>query len=107
MWKLLVSAVAVIGIGFLAVWSIISNVTASLLITIWAYFHLGQIVETLPKNRKVALSIANMMFTMLRDEDGSIKCFVSAMAASGRSSSTSRLRAAQGSGMGEVAELGR
>ncbi len=31
----MVSAAAIIGVGFLAVWTIIDNITASLFLTIW------------------------------------------------------------------------
>jgi small-conductance mechanosensitive channel len=71
-WTLLASGIAVIGVGFLAVWTIISNVTANLFITIWRPFHLGQSVEILPENLKGRVIDRNMMFTMLRDDDGSI-----------------------------------
>src|SRR5262249_15879797 len=71
-WTLLASAVAVIGVGFLAVWTIISNVTASIFITIWRPFHLGQIVEILPESLKGRIIDRNIMFTILRDEEGRI-----------------------------------
>ncbi len=52
LWTLFVSAAAVIGVGFLAVWAMISNITASLFLTIWRPFHLGQTVELLPEGLK-------------------------------------------------------
>src|ERR1700734_2073907 len=52
LWASLVSIAAVIGVGFLAVWTMISNITASLFITIWRPFHLGDTVEVLPEGLK-------------------------------------------------------
>ena len=42
LWALLASVAALIGVGFLAVWTIISNMTASFFITIWHPFRLGE-----------------------------------------------------------------
>ena len=69
-WTLLVSAATIIGVGFLAVWAMISNVTASLFITIWRPFQSGDTVELLPENFKGRVVGRNMMFTVLRMEDG-------------------------------------
>ena len=41
LWTLLVSAATVIGVGFLATWTMVSNITASFFIAIWRPFHLG------------------------------------------------------------------
>ena len=71
LWTLLVSAAAVIGVGFLAVWAIISNATASLFITVWRPFQSGDTVELLPENFKGRVIGRNMMFTVLREENGS------------------------------------
>ena len=72
LWTLLVSAAAVIGVGFLAVWTMISNVTASLFITIWRPFHLGHTVELLPENLKGRVVDRNMMYTIIREEGGAL-----------------------------------
>ncbi len=72
LWTLFVSAAAVIGVGFLAVWTMISNITASLFISIWRPFHMGQTVELLPENLKGRVIDRNMMFTILREEGGSV-----------------------------------
>ena len=50
LWGLLVSAMAVIGVGFLATWAMISNFTASFFLTIWRPFRLGDTVVILPEN---------------------------------------------------------
>jgi small-conductance mechanosensitive channel len=72
LWTLLVSAAAVVGVGFLAVWAMISNVTASLFITIWRPFHLGHTVELLPENLKGHVVDRNMMYTIIREESGAL-----------------------------------
>ena len=72
LWTILVSAAAVIGVGFLAVWTMVSNVTASLFITFWRPFHVGETVEVLFENLKGRVIDRNMMFTVLREEGGSI-----------------------------------
>jgi small-conductance mechanosensitive channel len=48
-WTVLVSIATVIGVGFLATWAMVSNVTASVFIGIWKPFHLGDTVEILPE----------------------------------------------------------
>lgn len=72
LWTLLVSATAIIGVGFLAVWTMISNITASFFITVWRPFHLGHTVELLPANLKGRVIDRNMMFTVMREEGGAL-----------------------------------
>jgi small-conductance mechanosensitive channel len=50
----------------------ISNFTASFFLTLWRPFHLGQIVEILPENLKGSVADRNLMFTTLREENGSL-----------------------------------
>src|SRR5262245_4664753 len=38
-WTLLVSAATLVGVGFLATWAMVSNVTASFFMTVWRPFH--------------------------------------------------------------------
>ena len=70
LWTLLVSAVTIIGVGFLAVWAMISNATASLFITIWHPFQSGDTVELLPENFRGRVIGRNLMFTILSMENG-------------------------------------
>jgi small-conductance mechanosensitive channel len=72
LWALLVSAAAIIGVGFLAVWTLISHLTANLFLTIWRPFQLGHTIELLPENLKGRVIDRNMMFTVLREEGGSL-----------------------------------
>ncbi len=61
-----------IGVGFLATWAIISNFTASLFLTIWRPFRLGDTVVILPENTAGRVTQQNLMFTVLREQDGSV-----------------------------------
>jgi small-conductance mechanosensitive channel len=70
LWTLLVTTATIIGVGFLAVWAMISNATANLFITIWRPFQLGDTVELLPENLKGRVIVRNLMFTVLREENG-------------------------------------
>lgn len=72
LWALLASVAALIGVGFLAVWTIISNMTASFFITIWHPFRLGETVELLPDGLSGRVIDRNLMFTVLREERGTI-----------------------------------
>jgi small-conductance mechanosensitive channel len=67
---LLVSAGTVIEVGFLAFWTIISNITASFFLTVWRPFRLGHSVEILPEALKGRVVERNMMFTVLCEENG-------------------------------------
>ncbi|HEX7967467.1 MAG TPA: mechanosensitive ion channel family protein [Stellaceae bacterium] len=70
LWTFLVSVITLIGVGFLATWTMVSNVTASLFLTIWHPFRLGEAVEILPENLKGRVVDRNLMFTVLREERG-------------------------------------
>ncbi|MFZ1004937.1 MAG: mechanosensitive ion channel domain-containing protein, partial [Pseudolabrys sp.] len=72
LWGLVVSSIAVIGVGFLATWAIVSNFTSSFFLTIWRPFRLGDTVILLPENTSGRVTDRNLMFTVLRDQDGSV-----------------------------------
>jgi small-conductance mechanosensitive channel len=71
-WTLMVSAATIIGVGFLATWTLISNFTASFFITIWRPFRLGQSIEILPESLRGRVIDRNLMFTSLREENGCV-----------------------------------
>jgi small-conductance mechanosensitive channel len=50
----------------------VSNFTASLFITVWRPFHLGDTVELLPENLKGRVVDRNLLFTALREDGGSV-----------------------------------
>ena len=72
LWAVLASTAALIGVGFLATWAMVSNVTASLFLAVWRPFHLGDTVELLPENLKGRAVDRNLMFTVLREDSGSL-----------------------------------
>jgi small-conductance mechanosensitive channel len=72
LWAVVVSAATIIGVGFLATWAMVSNVTASVFLSIWHPFHLGDTIELLPESLKGRAVDRNLMFTMLREEGGSV-----------------------------------
>src|SRR6516165_101412 len=61
-WAVLVSAITIIGVGFIATWAMTSNFTASLFLALWRPFHVGQTVEVLPENLKGRVVSRNLMF---------------------------------------------
>ncbi len=71
-WAFVASAATVVGVGFLATWTMISNATANLFIIIWRPFRLGETVELLPENVKGRVIDRSLMFTALREERGAI-----------------------------------
>ncbi len=70
LWTFFVSVATIVGVGFLAVWTMISNVTASFFITLWRPFRLGQKVEILPEGLAGRVIDRNAMFTVLREGKG-------------------------------------
>jgi small-conductance mechanosensitive channel len=72
LWAVLASVATLIGVGFLANWAMVSNMTASLFLAIWRPFRLGDTVELLPENLKGRAVDRNLMFTALREEGGSV-----------------------------------
>jgi small-conductance mechanosensitive channel len=71
-WAVLVSLITVIGVGFLATWTMISNFTANFFLVLWRPFYFGQTVEILPENLKGRVTDRNLMFTTLREDSGSL-----------------------------------
>jgi small-conductance mechanosensitive channel len=72
LWTLLVSAATVIGVGFLATWTMVSNITASFFIAFWRPFRLGDEIEILPENFKGRVIDSNLMFVVARESSGAV-----------------------------------
>jgi len=72
LWTVLVSVFTAIGVGFLAVWTMVSNVTASLFITIWRPFHLGETIEILPEGLRGRVTDRNLIFTAVHESRGTV-----------------------------------
>jgi len=72
LWTLLVSAATIVGVGFLATWTMISNITASFFIAFWRPFHLGDTIEILPENLSGRVIDSNLMFVVVRENSGAV-----------------------------------
>ena len=70
LWTLLVSAATIVGVGFLATWTMVSNITASFFIALWRPFQLGDEIEILPENFKGRVIDINLMFVVVRENGG-------------------------------------
>ncbi|AEK58378.1 MULTISPECIES: mechanosensitive ion channel domain-containing protein [Acidithiobacillus] len=71
-WTTFVSMLAVIGVGLLAVWTMVSNVTARFFIWFWRPLQMGQRIEIFPEGLSGEVIEENLMFTELRQEDGRV-----------------------------------
>jgi small-conductance mechanosensitive channel len=72
LWTLLVSAATIVGVGFLATWTMISNITASFFLAFWHPFHLGDTIELLPENLSGRVIDSNLMFVVVRENGGGV-----------------------------------
>jgi small-conductance mechanosensitive channel len=72
LWTLLVSAAAIVGVGFLATWTMISNITASFFIDFWRPFHLGDTIVMLPENLSGRVIDRNLMYVVVRENGGAV-----------------------------------
>jgi small-conductance mechanosensitive channel len=70
LWTVLVSAATIVGVGFLATWTMISNITASFFIAVWRPFRLGDTIEILPENLSGRVIDTNLMFIVVRENSG-------------------------------------
>jgi small-conductance mechanosensitive channel len=72
LWTVLVSAATIVGVGFLATWTMISNITASFFIALWRPFRLGDTIEILPENLSGRVIDTNLMFIVVREKGGAV-----------------------------------
>lgn len=72
LWTILVSAATIVGVGFLATWTMISNITASFFIAFWRPFRLGDTIEILPENLSGRVIDTNLMFVVVREKGGAV-----------------------------------
>ncbi len=70
LWTFFTTLLAMIAIGFVAVWSILSNLLATLIILIWKPFNVGDEVELLPEGLVGEVVDINFMYTILENADG-------------------------------------
>ncbi|MFH1417065.1 MAG: mechanosensitive ion channel domain-containing protein [Planctomycetota bacterium] len=69
-WTLMSTLLAMVAIGFVAVWSVLSNVLCTLIILIWRPFNVGEHIEIQPENIAGKVIDINFMQTLLRTENG-------------------------------------
>jgi small-conductance mechanosensitive channel len=69
-WAMLSTIFAMVAIGFVAVWSILSNTSATVLILLLRPFHIGDVIELQSENIKGRVIDLNFFFTTLQiDKD--------------------------------------
>jgi small-conductance mechanosensitive channel len=69
-WAALVAVMAMVAIGFFAVWSILSNSLSTLLILIYKPFRIGDAIDIPADGLGGVVVDLNLMFTTLRDDEG-------------------------------------
>ena len=70
LWASLSALLAMVAIGFVAVWSLLSNVLATLMILIWRPFNVGEHIEVQPDGIGGKVVDINFMFTLLKSDEG-------------------------------------
>jgi small-conductance mechanosensitive channel len=68
-WAILSTLFAMIAIGFVAVWSILSHTSATVLILLLRPFHIGDIIELQSENIKGRVVDLNFFFTTLQVDE--------------------------------------
>jgi|SRR5690242_4950216 small-conductance mechanosensitive channel len=71
-WSGLLGLLAGIGVALLATWALVSNMTCAVFLSIWRPYRLGDTFEILPEGAKGRAVDRNLMFTVLRQDDGGI-----------------------------------
>ena len=69
-WVPLSALLAMVAIGFVAVWSMLSNILATLIILIWRPFNVGERIEIEPDGIGGEVIDINFMYTLLKSEAG-------------------------------------
>ncbi|KXB08804.1 hypothetical protein AKJ56_00265 [candidate division MSBL1 archaeon SCGC-AAA382N08] len=72
LWLVISTVAAMIIVGFIAVWSLLSNILAALVLMIWRPFQIGDKVSLLPENITGTVKETNLFFTRIETEDGSM-----------------------------------
>lgn len=71
LWSTLVAALSLVAIGFVAMWSILSHMLASILIVVFRPFEVGDHVEIVGDDPVVGEVVdLNPVYTTLRSDDG-------------------------------------
>lgn len=70
LWIVVSSIAAMIIIGFVAVWSVLGNILAALVLMIWRPFQIGDKIAILPENITGTAKETNLFFTKIETEEG-------------------------------------
>ncbi|UCG31747.1 MAG: mechanosensitive ion channel family protein, partial [Phycisphaerales bacterium] len=70
LWAPLSALLAMVAVGFVAVWSLLSNILATLMILVWRPFNVGERVDIQPEGISGEVIDINFMYTLLKTEDG-------------------------------------
>lgn len=71
-WALISTVLAMIAIGFVAVWSMLSNLSATMLILIFRPFEIGDHIEFVGEPTKGKVVHLGLMFTTLEEDDTNV-----------------------------------
>ena len=71
-WGMLSAVLAMVAIGFFAVWSVLSNLMCTLYLLVARPFRVGDTVEVFPETLKGRVIDLSFTFTTLRQEDGDL-----------------------------------
>jgi len=69
LWSGVLSVFAIVGIGLLAAWSLLSNATASVFLSVWRPYRRGDHLTMVPDEMEGTILEQNMLFTVLRCSD--------------------------------------
>lgn len=68
LWAPLSALFAMIAVGFVAVWSLLSNMLATIIILIWRPFNIGEQVEVRPEGISGRVIDINFLYTLLKSD---------------------------------------
>jgi len=69
-WVSIAAFLAMMVVGFFAVWSVLSNVLAALILLIWRPCRIGDKVTILPENLSGKIIDLNLLFVIMESEEG-------------------------------------
>ena len=71
-WAAVLAVMGMVAVGFIAVWSVLSNTLCTLFILIYKPFRIGDIIEIPADSLKGKVIDLNLLFTTLREESGEL-----------------------------------
>jgi len=71
-WTTLTAVLGLVAIGFVAVWSVLSNMLCSMMLLVSRPFEVGDTIEVPVDSLRGKVIDFNLLFTKLQDEDGSV-----------------------------------